>query len=212
MRDGGRCYGEKTASSCIFATVACRGDRRRLPRPRALGLPSASCPNCRPPLTPCPRVTRLPSSSSSAAFGNRFADCCKQAGLRAVKCKDGKVRNYRIHGLRKAACLQLVEAGCTAPHGRQWPHHPVGGAKVPSSHLGAGHDQSQKRLRIHRHGTACDIARPQFDGRNADEGGASGSRSGDPRLGDCEHGLRHLAVIRSEIGRLRLAESANVHH
>ena len=66
MRDGGRCYGEKTASSCIFATVACRGDRRRLPRPRALGLPSASCPNCRPPLTPCPRVTRLPSSSHRA--------------------------------------------------------------------------------------------------------------------------------------------------
>ena len=30
-------------------------------------------------------------------------------------CNDGKVRNYRAHGLRKAACRQLAHAGCTAP-------------------------------------------------------------------------------------------------
>ena len=32
----------------------------------------------------------------------------------------------------------------------------------------------QKRLRIRRHGTACDNARPQVDGRSADERGAQG--------------------------------------
>ena len=52
---------------------------------------------------------------SAAAFGNKFADWCDQAGLKPVLCKDGKVRNYRIHGLRKAACVQLAHAGCTAP-------------------------------------------------------------------------------------------------
>jgi integrase/recombinase XerD len=46
---------------------------------------------------------------SAAAFGNKFADWCDQAGLKPVLCKDG------IHGLRKAACVQLAEAGCTAP-------------------------------------------------------------------------------------------------
>ena len=30
-------------------------------------------------------------------------------------CNDGKVRNYRAHGLRKAACRQLAHAGCTGP-------------------------------------------------------------------------------------------------
>lgn len=29
-------------------------------------------------------------------------------------CEDGQVRNYRAHGLRKAACKQLAHAGCTA--------------------------------------------------------------------------------------------------
>jgi integrase len=52
---------------------------------------------------------------SAAAFGNKFAAWCEQAGLKPVLCDDGKVRNYRIHGLRKSACKQLAEGGCTAP-------------------------------------------------------------------------------------------------
>ena len=51
---------------------------------------------------------------SAAAFGNRFSGWVKQAGLKPVKCADGKVRTYGIHGLRKAACTRLAEAGCTA--------------------------------------------------------------------------------------------------
>lgn len=49
---------------------------------------------------------------SAAAFGNRFADWVKAAGLQPVKCDDGKVRTLGIHGLRKAACVAL--AGCSA--------------------------------------------------------------------------------------------------
>jgi integrase/recombinase XerD len=52
--------------------------------------------------------------ASAAAFGNKFADWCNAAGLEPVVCDDGKVRNYRAHGLRKAACKQLAHAGCTA--------------------------------------------------------------------------------------------------
>jgi integrase len=52
--------------------------------------------------------------ASAAAFGNRFADWCRQAGLKPVVCEDGKLRDYRAHGLRKAACTQLAEAGATA--------------------------------------------------------------------------------------------------
>jgi integrase len=52
--------------------------------------------------------------ASAAAFGNRFADWCRQAGLKPVICDDGKLRDYRAHGLRKAACTQLAEAGATA--------------------------------------------------------------------------------------------------
>jgi integrase len=53
--------------------------------------------------------------ASAAAFGNKFADWCRQAGLKPVKCDDGRVRSYRAHGLRKAACKALAHAGCTAP-------------------------------------------------------------------------------------------------
>jgi integrase len=49
---------------------------------------------------------------SAAAFGNKFADWCRQAGLKTVKCDDGKVRSYRAHGLRKAALMALVRARC----------------------------------------------------------------------------------------------------
>jgi integrase/recombinase XerD len=53
--------------------------------------------------------------ASACAFGNRFADWCKAAGLKPVVCDDGRTRNYRAHGLRKAACKQLAHAGCTGP-------------------------------------------------------------------------------------------------
>ena len=51
--------------------------------------------------------------ASAAAFGNKFADWCKAAGLEPVQCDDGKVRNYRAHGLRKAALRAMAHAGCT---------------------------------------------------------------------------------------------------
>jgi integrase/recombinase XerD len=53
--------------------------------------------------------------ASPAAFGNKFADWCMDAGLKPVLCRDGRMRNYRAHGLRKAACKALAHAGCTAP-------------------------------------------------------------------------------------------------
>jgi len=52
--------------------------------------------------------------ASAAAFGNKFADWCKAAGLKPVTGDDAKTRSYRIHGLRKAACCRLAEVGCTA--------------------------------------------------------------------------------------------------
>jgi integrase len=32
-----------------------------------------------------------------------------------VTCDDGKVRSYRIHGLRKASLTRLAHDGCTGP-------------------------------------------------------------------------------------------------
>jgi integrase/recombinase XerD len=51
--------------------------------------------------------------ASAAAFGNKFADWCRQAGLKPVMCEDGKVRSYRAHGLRKASLRAAAHAGCT---------------------------------------------------------------------------------------------------
>jgi integrase/recombinase XerD len=51
--------------------------------------------------------------ASAAAFGNKFADWCTTAGLKPVLCDDGRIRNYRAHGLRKAALRELAHAGCT---------------------------------------------------------------------------------------------------
>ena len=53
--------------------------------------------------------------ASAAAFGNKFADWCVEAGLEPVVCRDGRTRSFRAHGLRKAACKALAQAGCTAP-------------------------------------------------------------------------------------------------
>lgn len=51
--------------------------------------------------------------ASAAAFGNKFADWCRQAGLKPVMCEDGRKRSYRAHGLRKAALVAAAQAGCT---------------------------------------------------------------------------------------------------
>jgi integrase len=51
--------------------------------------------------------------ASAAAFGNKFADWCTAAGLQPVVCDDGRTRNYRAHGLRKAALCALARAGCS---------------------------------------------------------------------------------------------------
>lgn len=51
--------------------------------------------------------------ASAAAFGDRFADWCRMAGLKPVLCDDGRVRSYRAHGLRKAALRAIAPAGAT---------------------------------------------------------------------------------------------------
>jgi integrase len=48
---------------------------------------------------------------SAAAFGNKFADWCVAAGLKPVECDDGRTRNFRAHGLRKAALYTLYKLG-----------------------------------------------------------------------------------------------------
>lgn len=53
--------------------------------------------------------------ASAAALGNKFADWCKQARLVGRVGDDGRTKNFRAHGLRKAACRRLAEAGCSAP-------------------------------------------------------------------------------------------------
>lgn len=51
--------------------------------------------------------------ASAAAFGNKFADWCKAAGLKPVLCDDGRTRSFRAHGLRKSSLRALAHAGCT---------------------------------------------------------------------------------------------------
>lgn len=51
-------------------------------------------------------VTRDGSPFSPGGFGNLFREWCNEAGL---------PRECSAHGLRKAACRRLAEAGCSAP-------------------------------------------------------------------------------------------------
>jgi len=51
-------------------------------------------------------VTEFGKPFTAAGFGNWFADRCREAGL---------PNGCRAHGLRKAACRRLAEAGATAP-------------------------------------------------------------------------------------------------
>jgi integrase len=50
-------------------------------------------------------VTEHGKPFTAAGFGNWFRECCNEAGL---------PRACSAHGLRKAACRRLAEAGCTA--------------------------------------------------------------------------------------------------
>jgi integrase/recombinase XerD len=50
---------------------------------------------------------------NAGAFGRDFTRWCDEAELPAVLCADGKVRNYRAHGLRKAALYTLYKLGAT---------------------------------------------------------------------------------------------------
>jgi integrase len=50
---------------------------------------------------------------TSASFGNWFRACCKEAGL----------VGFSSHGLRKAACRRLAQAGCTAHEIMSWSGH-----------------------------------------------------------------------------------------
>jgi integrase/recombinase XerD len=52
--------------------------------------------------------------ASAAAFGNKFADWCDEAELPTIMCADGRERNYRAHGLRKAALYTLYKPGATS--------------------------------------------------------------------------------------------------
>ena len=51
-------------------------------------------------------ITEFGKPFTAAGFGNLFRDWCAEAGL---------PKGYAAHGLRKAACRRLAEAGCTAP-------------------------------------------------------------------------------------------------
>lgn len=79
--------------------------------------------------------------ASAAAFGNKFADWCKQAGLKPVMCDDGRVRNYRAHGLRKAALVALAHAGVTLPELMA-----VSGHASPDECMGYIEEAEQERM------------------------------------------------------------------
>jgi integrase/recombinase XerD len=104
-------------------TGGCPGGRTRRGAQRAARSLSRSCPSCKLRLKPLPAsdaLTFLTTDygrpfASPAALGNKFADWCKQAGLAGRVGDDGRTKNFRAHGLRKAACRRLAEAGCSAP-------------------------------------------------------------------------------------------------
>jgi integrase len=58
-------------------------------------------------------VTANGKSFSDAGFGNWFRECCDEAGL----------KGYSAHGLRKAGCVRLAEAGCSANVIAAWSGH-----------------------------------------------------------------------------------------
>jgi len=67
--------------------------------------------------TPTTHLTFLTTSGgkpfSAAGFGNWFRDVCDQAGL----------SGFSAHGLRKAGCRRLAEAGCSAHEIAAWSGH-----------------------------------------------------------------------------------------
>jgi integrase len=58
-------------------------------------------------------VTANGKPFSDAGFGNWFRECCDEAGL----------QGFSSHGLRKASCRRLAEAGCSAHEIAAWSGH-----------------------------------------------------------------------------------------
>ena len=58
-------------------------------------------------------VTTNGKPFTAAGFGNWFREVCNEAGL----------QGYSSHGLRKAGCRRLAEAGCTANEIAAWSGH-----------------------------------------------------------------------------------------
>ena len=58
-------------------------------------------------------VTASGKPFSPAGFTNWFRDMCKEAGL----------QGFSAHGLRKAGCRRLAEAGCSAHEIAAWSGH-----------------------------------------------------------------------------------------
>jgi integrase len=67
--------------------------------------------------TPCEHLTFLTTAHGKpftpTGFGNWFRDVCNEAGL----------HGFSAHGLRKAGCRRLAEAGCTAHEIAAWSGH-----------------------------------------------------------------------------------------
>lgn len=90
--------------------------RRKKPK-RELTLPIL--PDLREAIDACPSghltylVTEFGKPFAAAGFGNKFAEWCEEAGLPAVLGDDGKLRNYRAHGLRKGGATIAAERGAT---------------------------------------------------------------------------------------------------
>ena len=89
----------------IFAMVSSQcASRRPAPRWQYQCTPSASGADATPSEHLTFLTTRDGSPFSPAGFGNLFRDWCNEAGL---------PRGLSAHGLRKACCRRLAEAGCS---------------------------------------------------------------------------------------------------
>jgi hypothetical protein len=82
--------------------------------------------------------------ASSAAFGNKFADWCIEAGLQPVLCDDGRVRNYRAHGL-SAATHRICRMHGTGDHGCERSQHLVASVGVHRRGRAAAHGRRGAR-------------------------------------------------------------------
>ena len=85
------------------------GERLRLPIAPMLQTVIGACPSG--------HLTFLTTNSgkpfTAAGFGNWFRDVCNEAGL----------RGFSAHGLRKAGCRRMAEAGCSPNLIASWSGH-----------------------------------------------------------------------------------------